>query len=1168
MRMHYPLRCSALIIAAVLMSSAGLPPTPTSALYGLTTRVASTGSPSQKATDRPAGLALCFEPNDGQLDSSVQFISRRRGYRIEIASGEVRFVVSTPAEVPGKNPEKHDGIVGSGAAILSGRFNPANQVQIRFLGSNTNSNAAGLDPLPGRSNYFAGSDPRKWRRNVTNYARVKYENVYPGIDLVFYGSDGNLEYDLLVSPGADPSAIKLGFGSSSHFRLDEDGDLILDVSSGTLRLHKPTVYTQSRASGASCQLARHERPTQIDSRYVIDQDGAVGFQLGAYDRREPLVVDPMLSFSTFLGGTGDDAGTCVAVDRLGYIYVAGRTTSSDFPVTPRSFQTIWRGTTGYDGDVFVVKLDPTGATVIFATYVGGIDDDLANGIAIDSEGNVCITGTTHSVDFPTTAGLLKSSEYSYREGDPFVAKIAAAGDTLIYSTVLAGSWSEEGTAVAVDGDGNAYVCGTTNSVDFPTTAGAFQTQPTSTHIGSGFPEAFVAKLDPAGRLIYATYLGGSLYEEANSIAVDSTGDAYVAGFTTSPDFPLVNPVQLIQKNADVFLTKLNPTGSALIYSTFFGGSQNETAFGVAVDAAGSAYVTGSTSSPDFPTTDGAFQTSCANCSQQAQITRAFVSKFTPSGGSLAYSTYLGGSDGDSGLAIDVDSSGNCYVAGETSSANFPIANALQRAHGDGPLFKSTDGGASWSILSTGLSASLVRALVSDPLNSSTVYAGTNRGVFKSTDRGATWVPMNAGLITRDVSALAIDSLNSSFLLAGTIGGGVFRTVDGATTWTSTGLKDREIDSVAIRGGGRGTVYAGGTGPNEAQLGVYKSRDQGETWDFFLLPVDTGGRGGTVKAVLPHPSGPSVLFAGASASNTGSEIDGGLYRSTDDGATWTMAVSLNGFDSITPDPADSSRIYLSTFRGGVYRSINGGNSFDRIDAMVSGPIAIDPARPSTIYASAMNRYSVRTGLSKSTDGGQTWNPTGLPDSQTQSLLVDTEKPTTLYAGLKEYFTDLSSDAFITKLNPAGTALVYSTYLGGHSQDSGLGLTVGRSGTVYVAGKTVSSDFPLASPIRAVLCVREALIARLSSAREVAQPMITHAAVVGSALLVLGENFSSGATIVLKGAPRKTTIDEANPVGLLIAEKAGKKIKPGRTVTLQVRNTDGAVSPKFRFIRSPE
>jgi hypothetical protein len=614
-------------------------------------------------------LSLSFEKNEGQTDRRVEFISRGRGYTMFLTrGGEAVMALSGAGSFgPGEalpaamsstaDPRK---LLRAGG-VKTGRKEKADTgavLRLKLAGANLKARAAGRQELPGKVNYLRGKDQNRWVTGISTYARVAYEDVYPGIDLVYYGNQRQLEYDFIVKPGADPRAIAIDVDGADRVELDAAGDLLMHVRGRQVRQRKPIIYQEIRGVR-----------TAIDGRYKLEGRQRVKFELAAYDLGQPLVIDPTLDYSTYLGGSGDDKGYGVAVDSIGSAYVTGSTSSTEFP-TEAGFEMSFQGST----DAFVTKLDPTGATLIYSTYLGGSGDDLGLGVAIDLENSAHVTGFTTSTDFPISPGAFQM--VSKGNGDAFVTKLDTTGAALTYSTYLGGEGGDIGYGLAVDMTG-AYVTGFTSSVSFPTTPGAFDSW------FNGSTDAFVTKVHPSGTmLLYSTYLGGKGDDVGYGVAVDLSG-AYVTGHTTSADFPATmaayDPVA--NGNFDAFITKLDHTGAALAYSTYLGGSSDDEGQGVAVDVTGSAYVTGHTRSGDFPTTTGAYDR-VANGDIDA-----FVTKLSREGTALDYSTYLGGGFEDRGLGVAVDVNGNAHVTGHTSSDDFPTTRAYDDTyHGSKDAF--------------------------------------------------------------------------------------------------------------------------------------------------------------------------------------------------------------------------------------------------------------------------------------------------------------------------------------------------------------------------------------------------------------------------------------------------------------------------------------------------
>ncbi|MGI8550221.1 MAG: SBBP repeat-containing protein [Dehalococcoidia bacterium] len=570
------------------------------------------------------------------------------------------------------------------------------------------SHGIGEDLLPGAVNYFIGSDPQQWHTDIRTYSKVRYPNVYPGIDLVYYGNQGQLEYDFIVSPGADPEQIALAYAGANSLHLDEQGSLLVALDSDesrstpALRQAKPTIYQQVDG------LRRI-----VDGGYRLE-GASVQFELARYDASLPLVIDPTLVYSTYLGGDLglDDA---VAVDGSGSAYIIGETfnaTTSNIPACPGSdsrcasagaaLQASPRGA----GDAYMAKLSADGTHLLYSTYLGGSGMDDGAGIAVDSEGNAFVTGNTTSSDFPTTANALQRTFPTNGTSTAYLAKLSPDGTNLLYSTYLGGG-VEDTEAIALDRSGNVYLTGETSSKNFPTCPGS---DPRCASIGSALQttlksdaNAYVAKLSAdGGHLLYSTFLGGSGEDRGEGIAVDTGGNAYLVGQTTSTDFPTcpgsdsrcAGPGTALQPAAggarfDAFVAKLSPDGTKLLYSTYLGGSGSDQGFGIAVGMAGNAYVSGITASPNFPTCPGP-DSRCVRpgtalkASLGSAAANAFVAELSVDGTRLLYSTFLGGSGTDVSYAIAVDARGFAYVTGAASSTDFPTtANAVQRSYGGG-----------------------------------------------------------------------------------------------------------------------------------------------------------------------------------------------------------------------------------------------------------------------------------------------------------------------------------------------------------------------------------------------------------------------------------------------------------------------------------------------------
>lgn len=619
-----------------------------------------------------ARLPLSFEPSQEQTSGGGKFWSRGAGYHLFLTATEAVLTLNQGQRKEATEPTSE--ATKSLHSSAAPRARAASLVRMKLVNANPLAQATGRVELPGKSNYFIGNNPAKWRTNVPNYAKVEYGEVWPGVDLVYYGNQRQLEYDFIVAPGADPRQIRLSFEGMEKLEIKAQGDLALSVAGGEVNFQKPFIYQE--VNGA--------RQEVTGSYALIGKQ--VAFQLGEYDATRPLVIDPVLVYSTYFGGSNSEEGRGIAVDSAGNVYITGWTFSTNFP-TASAFKNT---STGWD--VFVTKLNPDGSELVYSTYLGGndptpgsFDPEYGYGIAVDSQGNAYVTGRTQSRNFPTTPSAYNRTCTSASGGvcdDAFVSKLNPAGNGLVYSTYLGSTSTDEGYGIAVDSQGNACVTGITRAADFPTTPGAFDTS------FNGRNDYFVTKFNPAGSaLVYSTYLGGRLDESGVSdIAVDADGNAWVTGTTESPDYPTTpgafdttcgtdgqcNPLGS-SNLSDVVVTKLNPAGSALVYSTFLGGRFADKGRAIQVDAAGHAYVTGE-GPPDFPTTPGAFKTTSLTID-------GFVTKFNPAGSSLVYSTFLTGDNILSTYDLAVDFAGNAWVTGITASTSLPVINPTQSTLG-------------------------------------------------------------------------------------------------------------------------------------------------------------------------------------------------------------------------------------------------------------------------------------------------------------------------------------------------------------------------------------------------------------------------------------------------------------------------------------------------------
>ncbi|MCW3100048.1 MAG: hypothetical protein JWL77_5666 [Chthonomonadaceae bacterium] len=700
-------RCNSLFVTLTLtgvvsaLSLPGLADPPTKTILPPTS-IPST--PAQKAAliQEANRLPLAFESNQGQTDAHVRFLTRSSDSTLFLTPSEAVFSLPAPlsAKTRQKTTARQDRAPRSAKEKIA-----AVSLRMQMVGADPKAKELTQQPLPGKINYFLGKDPSRWHAGVPTFGRVGFQGVYPGVDMVYYGNRKHLEYDFLVAPHADPQQIALHFAGAQAVRVNQAGDLFVRTQGRELHWQKPAVYQQD-ATG------KHSIPARFRLKRLPNGQSSVSFALGHYDTARPLVIDPVLLYSTYLagtteaspstGGTTGDTPNSIAIDSSGNAYVTGRTYASDFPTTSGVFQTVNNGYSAGNITAFVTKINSTGTSLVYSTYLGGSNNDSGTAIAVDSGGNAYIAGYTYSNDFPTTTGAFQTVNNAYAALDAtcFVTKLNSTGTALLYSTYLGGSNYDFAKGIAVDSSGNAYVTGAASSTNFPTTSGVYQT--TNHGVGSvnftGFVcNGFVTKLNStATALTYSTYLGGSISDNINAIAIDSSGNAYVTGKAASNDFPTTTGAFQTVNHAyanfsfNGFVTKLNSTATALTYSTYLGGSMTEVAYSIAIDSSGNAYVAGLAFSSDFPTTSGVFQTTKpTTIIPRTSYGSGFVTKFNSTGTALLYSTYLGGSGGDGAYGIALDSSGNTYITGSAGSTDFPTTTgAFQRVNNAGTFGSS------------------------------------------------------------------------------------------------------------------------------------------------------------------------------------------------------------------------------------------------------------------------------------------------------------------------------------------------------------------------------------------------------------------------------------------------------------------------------------------------
>ena len=1296
-----------------------------------------------------AELPLSFEVNKGQIDDPVKFLSRGPGYDLFLTATEAVLRIQKP---PVQQTDKSKGTTPANTAAEA-QVREGTVLRLRMLGANATPQVEGQEELPGKIHYFNGNDPAKWRRNIPTYKRAYFKEVYPGIDVVYYGKQRELEYDFVVAAGANPKLIRFTVEGADQIRLDKDGRLLLNLKHGEVSLNKPVIYQLSKDG------SRHE----VKGEYVI-KGNEVRFKVERFDSSKPLIIDPVLSYSTLLGSGNNDQAFGISVDSEGSAYVTGTTDGTTFPTTPGAFKS-----TSNRSGAFITKLNPTGTALVYSTYISGEGTTTGNSIAVDSNGNAHITGTTSARDFPivnglkTTSNFFKTSDaaatwsnqnsglagdvnviavapnapntiyaatndgiYRSTDGggtwikatatglsnptfvaalavdpanasivyvgvfsgifkstngganfsavttaplsfssvativfdpvtpstlyvgagngvfkstdsganwfaqnnfsvsgtpsvralaidpttpqtiyagtsgngffkstngggvwtamnngmggssptninviaidpsnpatiytghsfgginkttngatswtpltnevpqgqvnalvatssavyasvsstgiikstnggtnwtsvnnglwssfvrilvahptdssvvfagtssgffqDAFALKLNSAGSGVLFSTLLGGNNEETGNGIAVDTNGNIYVAGQTTSLNFPV-ANPVQSAPSSNSCSDGF----VTKLNPAApSFVFSTYLRGSQCDMAQAVAVDSSGNVYVTGTTGSNDFLIANAFQPtfsgpLFSGGDAFVTKLNSNG-AMTYSTYLGGSNAETGFGITADSSGHAYVTGVTQSTNFPTVNPIQASNGGGNSFSSGD--VFVTKLSDGGSALLYSTYLGGTGFEQGRGIALDSANNVYITGTSDSGDFPLVAGALRTRS--PMYKSTDGAASWSNDNYGFTGTVssffqtipVTALAINPAEPSTIYAGSGNGVFKSTNGGRTWSAMNNGLTNRNVTALVINPSAPSTLyvaVSGFGGGsGVYKSTNGGSTWNlrNNGLNQTDVRTLTIDPVTPDTLYAGVNFCCVTGSHIYRTTDHAESW----APVASAPPLAPSSIAIDPLNHLTIYVADAITT-------GAFYKSSDGGLTWgNLGLTGSAARSVAVSPLTAGLVYASMDQA-LFRSVDGGSNWTQIPSL-TGTIVFDPVNASTVYLLTSAFSFNPLGLLKSTNNGQTFIQVnnGLNTPQAVVLAINPHNPSTLHLASG---TPSGSDAFVIKINSAGSALLYSTFIGGppppqsfsNTSSQGFGIAVDSSGNAYVTGLTGAAGFPV-------------------------------------------------------------------------------------------------------------
>ncbi len=883
-------------------------------------------------------LPLIFEP-DSPSDPT-RFTVQRPGYSLQV--------------------DRNGGTIHS----------PTGTVQMRFAGARSSS-MEGLEP-GGRVNYLFGNRPSAWKFGIPAYGKVRLVDLYPGVDAVFYGRDSELEYDLVLAPGANPRAIRLEFPGSSGLNVDWQGALRVSTSSGTVLLRRPVVYQQT-VSGRRA----------VDAAYRILAGKRVGIRVGRYDTRRPLVIDPVLEFATYLGGQESN-------------------------------------------------------------YSEGI-----HGVALDPEGNIVVAGNTTAADFPGTTGTVGPTYPKAQSA--FVAKLNADGTKLLWAAYLNGTQSD-GTlnsaaqGIAVDSSGRIYAAGSTTATDFPVkTSGLFRT-------ARGGLEGWVACLDPNGTsLDYSLYLSGWGPDAVMSIAVDASGSALVTGYTESPNFPTMKPLQQANGGGrDGFIAKIASDGASLVYSSYLGGGSSDSAYAIAAAPDGSAHVTGYTESGEFPVVGG------------------FQNRL--SGPALASLSSNGGSTWTTPDSLPFTAAIGCWLVPSKDPESIWVGTLGQG------VFKSTDGGQTWQERNRGLGHLKINVLAAHPSNPLVLYAGTGQSLYQTQDGGATWIEMPVGLDLSDVTAFAIHPMYPAQMWVafrqgkppvttvnlGDPCGGFFASTDGGNSWgeqhgvmggTNILIANQCISSFLVFPGYTKLVWA-----LEPDYGLMRFNTSTSRWDY-ISPQVSG-----INSAVIDPNNPNVLYLSSS--------NAGILKTTDGGSNWISANKglIDAPTGIANTASDSSTLYLAT-AGGVYATSDSASTWNLVRADTAvGNVATDPSNAKRVFAGA--EFSTDTfAVIANPDGSALTYSTFLGGAKSDwAQAVALDQAGNFYVGGDTNSDDLpvtasaaqskligAYDGFIARINPDG-GLGYLSYVGGSDDEDVSALQAGDGGIVFAAGATASKDFP--------------------------------------------------------------------------------------------------------------
>ena len=941
------------------------------------------------AVETYARLPLAFEKH------GERYVTRGPGYAIGFEGGK--------ATVEVVSKEKSSTTIG-----------------LEFAGGRASRAVAGPE-LPGKVNYYVGNDPKKWETGLPTYSRITYPDVYPGIDVTYYGNQQQLEFDLIVKPGADPESIRLKVEGAEKLSIDDSGAIDL----GELRVALPQIYQE--IDGAKKTVAGH---------YALAGRDEVAFRIDSWDHTQPLVIDPTLAFSTLFGGAaGYSESFGIAVGTAGSIFIAGVTTATDFP-TDNAAQATYKG----NSDAFVVKINSAGTGFQYATYLGGSNYDQATAVAIDASGEAWVTGNTQSTNFPTQNAAQSTFTGT---SDAFVTRLQSTG-ALAFSTYLGdANGTTGGNGIAVNSTATfGYVTGFTYGGTFPTTSGVLEG-------GSAGGGAFVAKLSGAGAVSYTTLLGGP-ETSGQAIAVDSSNNAYITGYSFDGAFPgaPTGGAQTTNNGAgDAFVAKLNSTGTALTYFTFLGGSALDYGQAIAVDSSGDAFIGGTTSSTGLATA-GAAQTTLNGYSN------AFAAELNPGGTAFTYFTYLGGSRVDNLRGLALDGSGNVYVTGYTNSLDFPTVTPVQGILPGNAvsIYSSSDSGSTW----TAGDAHLPGAAVDYSINpaGTTAVAMAGPGIYRTVIANGGWTQALATNFSNPGGYLARSPLTSTTIYA-TDGVSIYQSVDDGVTWNSVGsAPGPAVGLMAGEFSASVLYFLSSTSPY-----VFKSTNGGVNWSPFATGLPSGD---PVVAITESPAG--VLCVALTDSVNGPSV---YAYNTISGSTWSAvftqpalagAPSANPINSAAPYSlsANDAGVYFAD--GNVFASTDGGTTWAPVGAATlsnAGLVAASPASSSVLYAMTDTGAVV-----ESSNGGATWSSPGTGLSTVAAttdpkLLADPSN-----AAHALVLAQVNTAAFVAKLNNSGSAVTWSTYLGGANYTLGLAVAaVSAGGNAWVTGFTGGAGFPI-------------------------------------------------------------------------------------------------------------